>query len=436
MSTGTSTRLMPRSQLERLSDADSFLWCTGIEDTFVFDPHSKTGRALDEYELTGHYDRLDQDLEKIAHLGVSCARYGIPWYKASPEPGKWDWSFTDRALSRLLELGVDPIVDLVHYGTPRWMEGSFLNPDFPRHMAEFAATLAQRYKGKIRWFTPLNEPRVTAYYCGKLGNWPPYRRGWSGFVAVLMACCRGIVLTSRALSNVDPEIVKCHVDATDLYEATEPAHQADADLRQNIVFLALDLITGKVTPHHPLWEWTIRHGASVKDLDWFHEHPVELDVLGINLYPMFSLKRSVSGSGAARFKMPYAAGQGLVEKLGRLYWERYQCPLMITETASAGSISRRSAWLKESVQGCRNLRENGIPMVGYTWWPMFSLVAWSYRKSQHPMGRYLIPMGLWDLNNELDRLPTDLVEQYRAAAASGAPGHIAAGSPAGGGVLA
>ena len=35
----------------------SFLWATGIEDTFITDPWPATGRTLDEYELTQHYER-------------------------------------------------------------------------------------------------------------------------------------------------------------------------------------------------------------------------------------------------------------------------------------------------------------------------------------------------------------------------------------------
>jgi beta-glucosidase/6-phospho-beta-glucosidase/beta-galactosidase len=420
MSNGNSLRLPPRSQLGRVTEADSFLWCTGIEDTFVLDPHSKTGRALDEYELTGHYQHLNDDLHRIAELGVSCARYGVPWYKCNPEKGVYDWSFADQAFETLLNLGVDPIVDLVHYGTPHWMEGSFLNPDFPRHMADFGATLAQRYKERIKWFTPLNEPRITAYYCGKLGNWPPYRSGWSGFVTVMLACCKGIVLTSQALASVDPDIVRCHVDATDIYQASEPAHQADAELRQHIVFLALDLISGRVDSRHPLWEWVIRHGASVRDLEWFLQNPVELDIVGINLYPMFSLKVSRKTG----YRMPYAGNVGLVERLGKMYWERYQRPIMITETASAGSVRRRKAWLDESVADCQKLREQGIPLIGYTWWPLFSLVAWSYRKSQAPLSKYLIHMGLWDLGEGLARVRTPLIDAYKETVKSGAPGKL------------
>jgi beta-glucosidase/6-phospho-beta-glucosidase/beta-galactosidase len=206
------------SQREQLTEPNSFVWATGIEDTFITAPWPKTGRTLDEYELTGHYERWREDLDLMGQLGVRAARYGIPWHRIQRAPNKWDWSFADQTLERLLELEIEPIVDLVHYGLPAWLDGAYLNRDFPRYMADYAARLADRFKGRIHAYTPLNEPRITAWYCGKLGWWPPFRRGWSGFVQVMVGVCRGIVETVEALREVDPEILCVHVDATDLYE--------------------------------------------------------------------------------------------------------------------------------------------------------------------------------------------------------------------------
>ncbi|NBK26150.1 MAG: glycoside hydrolase family 1 protein, partial [Spirochaetia bacterium] len=46
-------------------NTDRFLWCCGIEDTFIADPHPRTGKTLDEYELTGHYQNWKADFAKV-----------------------------------------------------------------------------------------------------------------------------------------------------------------------------------------------------------------------------------------------------------------------------------------------------------------------------------------------------------------------------------
>ena len=186
-----------RSQLGRLTAPDTFWWATGIEDTFITAPHPVTGRTLDEYELTGHYGRWREDLELMAELRCPAARYGVPWHRIQPAPGQWDWRHADEPLELMLELGIAPQVDLVHYGLPGWIEGAYLHPDYPTLVAEYAARLAERFRGRIHWYTPLNEPRITAWYCGRLGWWPPYRRSWRGFVGVTLAIARASRRRSR-----------------------------------------------------------------------------------------------------------------------------------------------------------------------------------------------------------------------------------------------
>src|SRR5688572_33390209 len=100
------TRLR-HSLLAHLSDPQAFIWATGIEDTFITAPWPATGRTLDEYELTGHYDRWPEDIGLMAEIGVGAARYGIPWHRIQPRPGVWEWDFADRALGRLLEPGIE-----------------------------------------------------------------------------------------------------------------------------------------------------------------------------------------------------------------------------------------------------------------------------------------------------------------------------------------
>src|SRR5690606_21104917 len=84
-----------------------------------------------------------------------------------------------------------------------------------------------------------------------------------------------------------------------------------------------------------------------------------------------------------------------------------------------GPVRRRAAWLDDSIAAVRRLRERGVPMIGYTWWPMFALVTWGYRQGTHPPAFYLKQMGLWDLDSELRRQPTPLVQQFHDLARRG-----------------
>ena len=428
-----------RSTLDRLVVPDAFQWLAGIEDTFITAPSPKTGRTLDEYELTEHYTRWEADLQLFAELALRAVRYGIPWHRINPARDVWEFRWADEPLERLLDLGIAPIVDLVHYGLPAWIEGAYLNPDYPELVADYAARIAERFRGRIHTYTPLNEPRITAWYCGRIGWWPPFGRSWRGFVEVMLGVCRGIVRTVERLREVDPEILDVHVDATDLYEVASTATAAEAvspilalesvspltlevERRQQIVFLALDLVCGRVQPGHPLHAWLLQHGTDPATLEWLVDHAVEPDLIGINLYPMFSQKRLLSTRGGLRMRMRYATAD-IVETLADLYWRRYRRPLLISETASVGSVRRRRAWLDSSVEAVARTRTRGVPLVGYTWWPLFALVTWGYREGKKPPADYLYQMGLWNLARDasgLARVATPLVERYRELVSGGA----------------
>ena len=255
---------------------------------------------------------------------------------------------------------------------------------------------------------------------------------------VMLGVCRGIVQTVEALGEIDPEILCVHVDATDLYETDRSADILSAGRitrtttrgqdvrapvldevhrRQEIVFLALDLISGRVNEQHELTPWLVKFGATHEDLSWFQGHAIELPLIGINLYPMFSRKILSRSARGLRIRMPYASAE-IVDRLAELYWRRYRAPLMISETASVGSVKRRRAWLDDSVEGVRRVRGRGIPLVGYTWWPMFALVTWACRQGAHPPAYYLKQMGLWDIDPapsaNLRRGRTSLVDAYCA----------------------
>jgi beta-glucosidase len=412
------------SVLEAAMRSSGFVWLTGLEDTFIVAPHQRTGRTLDEYELTGHYDAWAADLEAAASLGIGAIRYGIPWYRVNPSRGAWDFSFVDSTLERLLELGVEPIVDLVHYGVPAWIDQAFLNGDYPSYVAEYAARIAERFRGRIRTFTPLNEPRITAWYAGMLGHWPPFRRGWRGFLQVLVGVAKGIVTTERALRDVEPELVSVHVDAGDVYVTDDPSLAAEAERRQQIGFLALDLVSGRVDESHPLRRWILDHGVDERTLDWFRERPLELQVVGVNAYPLFSRKVLKRRDRRLRISMPYASAD-VLERLCELYHARYRVPLLISETATEGSVARRMDWLSSSVAAIEHARERGIPVVGYTWWPMLALVTWAYRAGRKAPDYYLKQMGLWDLRpdaqSRLERVRTPLVDAFSSFAERGVP---------------
>jgi len=412
---------MNRDAFPKLPLTNDFLWSTGIEDTFIATPHKTTGRVLEEYLLTEHYDRWKEDLDLCADLGVPVIRYGIPWYRVNPTPGVFDWSWSDQVVEYLVtKLKVEPIVDLIHYGTPLWLENSFFSDEYPERAAEYAEQFARHYKGACYWYTPLNEPRVNAWYAGRLGWWPPHGKSWKSFVKVMTQIAKGICLTQQAIAEVERDATFVHVDASDLFLAKDPSDAGvveEMQRRQELVFLALDLVMGRLDERHHLWSWLLKHGMTPSDFDWFSRHAVTPDVIGFNMYPMFSKKEVLRRpSGRVEVVIRKCWTDELVT-IAKMYGARYrEFPIMVTETACSGSIARRIAWIQESSSALMAARDEGLNLMGYVFWPLFSLITWAYQGGAKSLEDYIFHMGLYDLtptSKGLERVSTPAVQAYK-----------------------
>jgi beta-glucosidase/6-phospho-beta-glucosidase/beta-galactosidase len=401
-----------------------FLWATGIEDTFI--PHARPGlRALEEYELTQHYSLWKHDFDLVAETGVRYLRWGIPWYRVQPAPDRWDWAWTDQALDYLVNVkGITPVLDLMHYGTPLWLENSFINARYPRRVAEYARRVAARYKSLVRYYTPLNEPMVNADMCGRQAEWPPYLSGDDGYVKLALALAKGIVLTTRAIQAEQPDAITVQVEALGhtFTEDTSLQHQADENNARQ--YLCFDLVSGRVNDDHPLVGFLSSHGMSTMDMDWFLSNVVTFDLFGANFYPWAYIELKKARDGSIRQVTGHTPGD-MMALVIRAAYERYRLPIIITETSARGDIDLRARWMDETIATVRGLREEGMPVVGYTWFPLFSMIDWSYRRGRRPLKEYLLHLGLYDsaFDSEgvLRRKKTPLVKRYQAHMAQPMP---------------
>jgi beta-glucosidase len=386
----------------------------GIEDTFI--PHEFTGqRRLDEYELTQHYEHWREDLDLAADAGAGFVRWGIPWYLVEPEPGRFDWSWIDQVADHFRRSGLTCVVDLMHYGTPLWLDNQFLNGDYAERVAAYGRAVAERYAGVFDDFTPLNEPVINAIYCGEKGIWPPRLTGDDGFAKVITAIARGMVRTQQEIAAVNPDARFVHVDAGFRWENDSPTQSRD--LLSERRFISLDLIMGRVVPEHPMHGYLRAGGVAVDDLTWLVQNPVTPDFVGVNYYPGFT----TVGFNADGTEYPVEAGVAGLREIVTDYHTRYGIPIVITETSRGGSVDERITWLGESLELVDELRAS-IPVLGYTWFPFFTLVDWLYRQDVRPADDWFIHMGLVDLHRGADRVlarvRTEAFERFQHQARS------------------
>jgi beta-glucosidase len=374
-------------------DPGELRWLVGIEDTCVYPPAGSALARLDEHELTGHDRTWRADLTAVAESGAGGLRYGVSWPRICPAPGVYEWAELDERLAfATSDLGLTVIADLVHYGTPTWLGDAFADPRYPDAIADFAAAFAARYRGVVDHLTPLNEPLTTASFCGLRGVWPPALTGWRGWVQVTLPIVEGIRRTIARVRAANPDAVIVHVEASTMYETVDGTLAEHTALLAGIGYLPTDLLLGLVTRGHPLWSWLVEHGAAPETLDSFVAAPPRLDVLGVNYYPDLTPRVIERVDGEIRQVTANRWTAGL-EQVLRSARNRYALPMVVTETSIEGDESTRRRWAEESMATVRALRDEGLDLRGYTWWPLLDFVDWSYASGGRNVEEFVLDPG-------------------------------------------
>ena len=390
------------------------LW-GGVECTVVRIGDEFRNQLVD----TGHWSRME-DLEAMAELGVKAVRYPIVWETVAPEvPTELDFSWHDKRLKRLRELGIRVIGGLVHHGSgPRYT--SLLDPKFPQLLAAYAAKVAARYPWIETW-TPVNEPLTTARFSCLYGHWYPHERSMEALLRAVANECHGTLLAMRMIRkvNADAKLLVTE-DLGKTFSTDKLAYQAEHE--NNRRWLSLDLLAGRVVAGHPFHSWLVKSGVPQEALDELATGEGTPDLVGINHYltsERFLDHRvelypdSQPGSNGADVYVDVEAVRvhqlkhqvGPAKRLAEA-WERYGIPLIYSEVHHGCSREEQVRWLVEVWRACEKLRRKGADIRAVTLWSMFGTVDW---RSLLTRREGVYDVGAFDTRSERPR-PTLLAK--------------------------
>jgi dTDP-4-dehydrorhamnose reductase len=359
------------------------LWA-GVECTF--------NRVKDKYfnqlECNGHLTRIE-DLDTFAALGIRTMRYPVLWEQTAPDhPKKMDFSWSDERLTRMQELGMKPIVGLLHHGSgPHYT--SLVNPNFVDLFSEYAAAVARRYPW-VEYYTPVNEPLTTARFSGLYGHWYPHGKDGETFARALLTQCKATVKAMQNIRAVNPEAKL--IQTEDLGKTlSTPLLAYQAALENERRWLSLDLLCGKLTEDRPMWKYLLSFGISKSELYWFIDNPCPPDIIGINHYLTSERflderlerypsnthggneKHSYADIEAVRVLMPGIAGPQVLIKEA---WDRYKRPIAITEAHLSCTREEQMRWLKQLWESAQFLKKEGADVRAVTVWSLLGSFNW------------------------------------------------------------
>jgi len=378
-------------------------------------------RFFDQTILSGHQDR-PEDLERFANLGLTTLRYPVLWERVAPDrPDACDWSWSDDRLERMERLGLRPIVGLVHHGSgPRYT--GLMEQNFSTGLAHFAGQVARRYP-HVRDWTPVNEPLTTARFSALYGHWYPHLRDETAFWLALLNQIDATRLAMKAIRKINPQARLIQTEDLGRAYATKPV-QGQADFDNQRRWATWDLLAGKLTRAHPLWDRLVALGFRDR-LAAIHDDPCPADILGINHYltsdrfldnrvSEYPVERhgangEIAFADVEAIRVLTPAPAGLHGALTEA-WARYRTPLVVSECHLNCTREDQIRWVRDAWDIASRLRLEGVEIQAVTAWALLGSFDWDSLLTQDA-GHY--ECGAYDVRAGIPR-PTGLARTLRA----------------------
>jgi len=403
--TGKPTPSTPAIRVADPVDSLRFMFAVGIECSCptIEGPDGTTLR-VDQLRDTGHYEMWKTDLKLVRELNLRYLRYGPPIYKIWTAPGQYNWAELDPVMSEMRRLGIVPIIDLLHFGLPDFLR-DFQNPDWPTQFADYAHAFAERYPW-VRYYTPVNEIYVTALFSAAFGWWNERLQSDYAFVTNIKHCVKGSILAMKAILDLRPDAIFIFSESTEYVHPGSPDLVQQAHFMNERRFLSLDLLFAHDVSA-TMYRYILANNITAEEYNWFMEQRALRThcIMGTDYYITNEhiLKPDGRSIGAGDVYGYYV--------ITRQYFDRYRLPVMHTETNR--TAQHAVEWLWKEWMNLLRLREDGVPIIGFTWFGLVDMKDWDTALTK--MRGTVNTVGLYTLQRKARKVAKEyrrLVEEY------------------------
>jgi beta-glucosidase len=422
-------RFLPQKE-HRMSFAEDFVWGAAAASYQIEGAAYEDGKGLSDWDVfcqkpgavwnghTGdvacdHYHRYQEDVALMKEIGLHAYRFSISWPRILPEGvgavNPEGLEFYDRLVDELLAADITPYITLFHWDYPDalYRRDGWLNPASSDWFAEYTKVIVEKLSDRVAHWMTFNEPQVFIVLGHQQGTHAPGDRLQSNQILQIihnMLLAHG-KSTQMIRSHAEtPPQVGFVLAASAPFPATASESPEDVEAAQKALF--------DVTKNHwgnfSWWTDPIILGRYPEDgLTRFkHEMPAigqndlqiigqPLDFLGLNIYFGHKIAAGKNGEPEA---VQYPDGHPLttfswpiapecIYWTPKLFWERYQIPLMITENGMANTdlVSldghvhdpQRIDYLQRYLLELQKAYDEGVDLRGYFAWSILDNFEWA-----------------------------------------------------------
>jgi beta-glucosidase len=302
-----------------------------------------------------HYHRYREDIGLLAELGFNMYRFSLEWSRIEPEDGEFSRVALDhyeRMVGAAREVGIEPVVTLHHFTTPRWVtaRGGWVNPETARLFARYAERVMTTIGDQLGLVCTINEPNVVSTMGYLVGLFPPGEQDYSRRAA---ANATFVDAHHRAAEVVRASGAKAGLTlAMSQWVTLDGGEEAVAALRGPYEDVFLEAARGD--DFIGVQTYTRTRVGPAGQLG--PEEGVETTLMGYEFWP-----------------------EALASTVRRAADETGHIPILITENGVATTDDhRRIEFVRRALQAVRGALNDGIDVLGYTYWSALDNFEWAF----------------------------------------------------------
>ena len=384
----------------------------------IWDTFSRVPGAVNDGdtgdEACDHYHRYREDVALMADLGLRAYRFSVSWPRVQPggrgPANQRGLDFYRRLVDELLAAGIEPWLTLYHWDLPQELEdaGGWPARDTAARLADYAELVYGALGDRVRHWTTLNEPWVSAFLGYASGIFAPGRRDAAASIRAAHHLLLGHGLAMQAVRALNPAVeIGITLNLFPVSPASDSEGDRDAARRidgiANRVFLD-PLLRGSFPADVAADLAGIATFDHVRDGD-LKTISQPIAMLGVNYYnrqivaaPDGTGEPDLTWAGSERVRFvrtgaPVTAmgweidASGLADVLKRVAADYPPVPLYVTENGAAfedevgpdGSVDdpRRVEYFDGHLRACHDAIAAGVPLHGYFAWSLLDNFEWA-----------------------------------------------------------
>ena len=370
--------------------------------------HMKYGNFNEpSLDAVDHYNRYEEDIKMVAEAGLNAYRFSIEWARIQPKQGVYDENEIEhyrKVLTCCRENGVEPIVTMMHFTSPKWLieNGGWENEATVEAFKNYCQYVTEQLGDLMHYVCTINEANMgiqvaaisARYRAQMMAKMQRMQQGGAEEKKDLEGTAQVGMNFNDMMANMQKQKEEnVEIFGTDTLQTFVSARTPEGDMLVIRAHQAARAAMKAVKPELQIGLTLSLHdiqaqegGEETAAKEWVDEftHYVpyikEDDFFGLQNY-----SRSLIGpngilpvpEGAEITQMDYEYYPEDLEHVIRRVYEEMPMPIMVTENGIAtADDTRRVAYIQTAMKGVENCIQDGIPVKGYMYWSMMDNFEW------------------------------------------------------------